>query len=166
VTALALAGLTGLGPATEAVSATAVPTPRPRPTAAGARPVPIAAATRAVAPAKAAVPIALASASSTPVIPSVDTAGVKEAVTAARQGKSTRATELQRSLGDPVARKLVEWAILRSDDNGADFARYNAFIAANPRPASTSCGAAPKRCSGRKSPTPPPCADFSPSGSR
>jgi soluble lytic murein transglycosylase len=34
-------------------------------------------------------------------------------------------------IGDPVARKLVEWAILRSDD-GADFPRYGAFIAANP----------------------------------
>ena len=29
-------------------------------------------------------------------------------------------------------KKLVEWVILRSDDAGADFARYVAFIAANP----------------------------------
>ena len=66
------------------------------------------------------------------MIPSLDTANVKEAITLARQGKSTRATELQRTISDPVARKLVEWAILRSDDNGVDFSRYAAFIAANP----------------------------------
>src|SRR5262249_23247201 len=33
---------------------------------------------------------------------------------------------------DPVARKLVEWIILRSDRNGAGSARYATFIAANP----------------------------------
>ena len=32
----------------------------------------------------------------------------------------------------PLAKKLVEWVILRSDDSGADFARYVAFISANP----------------------------------
>jgi len=78
------------------------------------------------------VPIALASASSNPTIPSFDTSHVKEAITLARQGKSTRATEVQSTISDPVARKLVEWAILRSDDNGANFSRYAAFIAVNP----------------------------------
>jgi len=78
------------------------------------------------------VPIALASASSNPTIPSFDTSHVKEAITLARQGKSTRATEVQSTISDPVARKLVEWAILRSDDNGANFSRYAVFIAANP----------------------------------
>jgi len=63
---------------------------------------------------------------------SVDVAHVKTAVALARQGKSSEATEEQRSITDPVARKLVEWAILRSDNNGASFARYSAFIAANP----------------------------------
>jgi len=62
----------------------------------------------------------------------VDVARVKTAVTLARQGKSSQATDEQRSIGDPVARKLVEWAILRSDNNNADFPRYAAFIAANP----------------------------------
>jgi soluble lytic murein transglycosylase len=63
---------------------------------------------------------------------SVDIAQVKTAVSLARQGKASQATEIQQSIGDPVARKLVEWAILRSDSNGAEFPRYNAFIAANP----------------------------------
>src|SRR5439155_21445106 len=49
-----------------------------------------------------------------------------------RRGSSSRATELQATISDPVARKLVEWAILRSDSNGAEFSRYAAFIAANP----------------------------------
>jgi soluble lytic murein transglycosylase len=128
VAALALAGLTGLGPAADAASQAKVPTPRPRPTAASPRP---ATAPQAAA-AKPTVPLALASASTSPVIPSLDTANVKEAITLARQGKSTRATELQRTIGDPVARKLIEWAILRADDNGVDFSRYAAFIAANP----------------------------------
>ncbi len=63
---------------------------------------------------------------------SVDVAHVKTAVTLARQGKSSDATDVQRQISDPVARKLVEWAILRSDSNGASFSRYAAFIAANP----------------------------------
>jgi soluble lytic murein transglycosylase len=122
--------LTGLGPAADAASPSAVPTPRPRPTAASPRPAAVS-APRAE-PAKAAIPVALASASATPTISSPDIGPVKEAITAARQGKTTRATDLQRTIGDPVARKLIEWAILRSDDNGADFSRYAAFIAANP----------------------------------
>ena len=43
-----------------------------------------------------------------------------------------RRPKVQRSIQDPVARKLVEWAILRSDGNGASSARYIAFINANP----------------------------------
>src|SRR5262245_38393241 len=61
-----------------------------------------------------------------------DVAQVKSAVALARQGKTSQATETQQSISDPVARKLVEWAILRSDDNGASFARYAAFITSNP----------------------------------
>ena len=36
------------------------------------------------------------------------------------------------AISDPVARKLAEWIILRSDDNGASVERYRAFLAANP----------------------------------
>jgi soluble lytic murein transglycosylase len=59
-------------------------------------------------------------------------ATVKEAVGLARKGNTSRATEVQHTITDPAARKLVEWVILRSDDNDADFPRYAAFIAANP----------------------------------
>jgi peptidoglycan lytic transglycosylase len=61
-----------------------------------------------------------------------DVARVKTAVGLARQGKSSQATDEQRAISDPAARKLVEWAILRSDNNNADFPRYAAFLAANP----------------------------------
>jgi soluble lytic murein transglycosylase len=61
-----------------------------------------------------------------------DVARVKTAVGLARQGKTSQATDEQQSITDPTARKLVEWAILRSDDNNANFSRYAAFIAANP----------------------------------
>lgn len=61
-----------------------------------------------------------------------DVAHVKTAVALARQGKTSQATDVQRSISDPVARKLVEWAILRGDNNGVDFPHYAAFIAANP----------------------------------
>ena len=36
------------------------------------------------------------------------------------------------TISDPVAQKLAEWIILRSDDNGATVERYRAFLAANP----------------------------------
>ena len=58
---------------------------------------------------------------------------VKQAIAHARAG--TRLAGDRRSsssIQDPVARKLVEWAILRSDGNGASSARYIAFINANP----------------------------------
>jgi len=61
-----------------------------------------------------------------------DVAIVKAAVGFARQGQTSEATDEQRSISAPVARKLVEWAILRSDNNGANFPRYAAFLAANP----------------------------------
>jgi soluble lytic murein transglycosylase len=74
----------------------------------------------------------------TPVVPyngpasAADVARVKTAVGLARQGKTSQATDEQRAISDPAARKLVEWAILRSDNNNADFPRYAAFIAASP----------------------------------
>ncbi|MFX5752133.1 hypothetical protein ABTE32_22180, partial [Acinetobacter baumannii] len=42
------------------------------------------------------------------------------------------ATQAQAVISDPVARKLAEWLILRSDDNGASVERYRAFVSANP----------------------------------
>jgi soluble lytic murein transglycosylase len=61
-----------------------------------------------------------------------DLAAVKQAIDLARRGKPHDATEVQGRIQDPLARKLVEWAILRSDDNNADFSRFRDFIVANP----------------------------------
>ena len=64
--------------------------------------------------------------------PTGDVALVQQAVAHARAGRSSQATSIQQSIQDPVSRKLIEWAILRSDGNGASSARYLAFINANP----------------------------------
>ena len=42
------------------------------------------------------------------------------------------ATQAEAAISDPVARKLAEWIILRSPDNGVGVERYQAFLAANP----------------------------------
>ncbi|MEZ5889069.1 MAG: lytic transglycosylase domain-containing protein [Xanthobacteraceae bacterium] len=75
------------------------------------------------------IPLKFASTQSTS---SSDTEAIKQAIQQARRGRSDAATESQRAISDPLARKLVEWMILRSDDNDVGFARYNAFITANP----------------------------------
>jgi soluble lytic murein transglycosylase len=60
-----------------------------------------------------------------------DIATVKKAADLIRNGKTDEATKLERSISDPLARKLVEWLVLRTDD-GAGFDRYAAFIFGNP----------------------------------
>jgi soluble lytic murein transglycosylase len=49
-----------------------------------------------------------------------------------RKHNPAQATQVEASISDPVARKLAEWIILRSEDNGASVERYRAFIEANP----------------------------------
>src|SRR5277367_2492918 len=117
---------------TAAAGAKHVPMPRPRPrVVAGRQPVtsggpvlaslaPVDAATTRPDP----TPTLTASAA--------DLAAVREAIEYTRRGRAKDATEVQQRIADPLARKLVEWAILRSDENGAEFSRFQAFIAANP----------------------------------
>ena len=57
---------------------------------------------------------------------------VRSAIDGLRSGGASKATSVQATISDPVARKLVEWIILRSDHNGANSTRYLAFITANP----------------------------------
>jgi soluble lytic murein transglycosylase len=116
-----------------------VPLPRPRPHIASAHATPAgppaaeyhtASPTPAAAPAPRDEPaVAYTPATTTS---EADLASVKQAIELARRGKAKEATEVEGRIGDPLARKLVEWAILRSDDNLADSARFRAFIAANP----------------------------------
>jgi soluble lytic murein transglycosylase len=61
-----------------------------------------------------------------------DLAAVKQAIDLARKGKTGEATNTARTIGDPAARKLAEWFILRHPDADANFSRYAAFITENP----------------------------------
>jgi soluble lytic murein transglycosylase len=61
-----------------------------------------------------------------------DLSSLKQAIMLARNSKTGPATDLQKSIGDPLARKLIEWVLLRSENNTADYSRYAAFIGANP----------------------------------
>ncbi|MGA7939125.1 MAG: transglycosylase SLT domain-containing protein [Bradyrhizobium sp.] len=63
---------------------------------------------------------------------SPDLAAVKDAIALARKAKTAEATAVQKTIGDPAARKLVEWFILRHPDADTSFGRYAAFIADNP----------------------------------
>jgi soluble lytic murein transglycosylase len=68
----------------------------------------------------------------TAATPAADIDAVRQAIGFVRNRRIEEATAVARGISDPLARKLVEWVILRSDDNNIDFARYSAFIAANP----------------------------------
>ena len=107
---------------------------------------PAAAPAAATAAAAAAVPAAAAVSTPPPAEPparskpagppalnvsAADVSAVKRAIEHIRARRRTDANDIRNMIGDPVAKKLVEWLILRSDD-GADFPRYAAFIAANP----------------------------------
>jgi soluble lytic murein transglycosylase len=63
---------------------------------------------------------------------SVDLAAVKNAIDLTRKAKTSEATAIQKTIGDPAARKLVEWFILRHPQANANFSRYAAFIADSP----------------------------------
>src|SRR5262249_22125344 len=111
-------------------SANGVPLPKPRPADAPAK----AAKSNAAAPPPQAAnrPGPVAPAAGEPASPA-DLAALKDAITAARRGRAAQAGELQQTIGDPAARKLVEWAILRSDETeSVALSRYTAFISANP----------------------------------
>jgi soluble lytic murein transglycosylase len=74
---------------------------------------------------------ALAMATSAATSP-LDLGAVKQAVDLVGKSRSDEAANLENTISDPLARKLIEWLVLRSDDTTASFSRYAAFIAANP----------------------------------
>jgi soluble lytic murein transglycosylase len=61
-----------------------------------------------------------------------DVTAVKRVLEAARRGRLADADSDAASIKDPVARKLAEWIILRSDNTEPSFARYASFAAGNP----------------------------------
>jgi soluble lytic murein transglycosylase len=112
-----------------------VPLPRPKPVAASPKVAPVAAARAAPAPqakptpAKPAVPLAVAPTASTGAD---DLSAVRKAMDFVKKDKMSDAAAIARSVTDPVARKLIEWAILRGEDDEFNFERYASFITANP----------------------------------
>jgi soluble lytic murein transglycosylase len=61
-----------------------------------------------------------------------DIAALKRVIEASRKGKEADANAAEASISDPVARKLAEWVLLRSDNTNPTFQRYAAFVQANP----------------------------------
>ena len=61
-----------------------------------------------------------------------DTDALENVIELVRAHKPADASQAEAAISDPVAKKLAEWIILRSDDNGASVERYRAFITANP----------------------------------
>jgi soluble lytic murein transglycosylase len=132
----AFAGLLALGTAVAAAPPLRnVPLPRPRPHIVPAHQSATSSTgelrTASLTPAVAAPrePITFASTES---ISEGDLAAVKQAIDLARHGKTKDATDIEHRIEDPLARKLVEWVILRSDDNDAGSGRYRTFMTANP----------------------------------
>jgi soluble lytic murein transglycosylase len=75
------------------------------------------------------IPVVLAPAEA----PSPDNlAAVKKAIDLARRGRGNEATAIANAVTDPVAAKLIEWMVLRSENGDFDFQRYAGFAAANP----------------------------------
>jgi soluble lytic murein transglycosylase len=74
-------------------------------------------------------PAAVAATSSTS---KTDTDALENVIELVRKRKPADANQAEAAISDPVARKLAEWIILRSEDNGASVERYRAFVSSNP----------------------------------
>jgi soluble lytic murein transglycosylase len=121
-------------PKTTRAAATPAPVTAAKTTAPAAGPVPVLApATRQHAalppPRKPVTPAAVAATSSTS---KADTDALENVIELIRKHKADDATQVEATISDPVAKKLAEWIILRSDNNNATVERYRAFLAANP----------------------------------
>jgi soluble lytic murein transglycosylase len=62
---------------------------------------------------------------------SADLTATKQAIALLRHRKISEVTTVAATIEDPVARKLVEWVMLRDSGSPANFDRYAAFIQAN-----------------------------------
>ncbi|WFU84771.1 transglycosylase SLT domain-containing protein [Bradyrhizobium sp. CIAT3101] len=114
--------------AAPAVTATVKPS-APAPARPVAAPVLAPATRQHAAPRKPVTPAAVAATSSTS---QADKDTLENVIELVRKRKPGDASSYADSISDPVARKLAEWIILRSEDNGASVERYRAFLSANP----------------------------------
>nr|WP_249150927.1 lytic transglycosylase domain-containing protein [Bradyrhizobium sp. JYMT SZCCT0180] len=120
-----------------AIPTAAIPTQHSAPaTTAPAAPIPapaLAPATRQHAALPAArKPVTAAAVAATSSTSQSDKDALENVIELVRKRKPGDATQAQAAISDPVARKLAEWVILRSDDNGASVERYRTFVSANP----------------------------------
>jgi soluble lytic murein transglycosylase len=101
-----------------------VPLPRPRPTTPVSRDLP----EQAAAPRPS---FALAMAETTAASPT-DLGAVRQALDLVKRHRPDEATPIAATLHDALARTLIEWAVLHSDETQAGFDRYTAFMANHP----------------------------------
>jgi len=80
----------------------------------------------------AALPVAPLARAESSATSAADAALVKQALDLVHRGRTGEATAVEKTISDPLARKLVEWTILRSDENDGGFDRLAAFSAENP----------------------------------
>ncbi len=102
------------------------PAPKPAPPSVAAKPTQ---APRQLIARKPATPMAIAATSSTS---QADRDALERVIALLASRNVAEATQVRDTIADPLAQKLAEWLILRSEDNGVPAERYRAFINANP----------------------------------
>jgi soluble lytic murein transglycosylase len=119
---------TTAAPVTTAAARDTAPAATPAPAAAPAVPA-RQRATPAAPVRKQVAPAAVAATSSTS---QADTDALENVIELIRKHRPDDATQVEATISDPVAKKLAEWIVLRSDNNNATAERYRAFLSANP----------------------------------
>jgi soluble lytic murein transglycosylase len=119
-------------PKTTPAAATAARIPAPAPASSAPAMAPATRQHAALPPPPARKPPAQAAVAATSSTSQADTDALENVIELVRKHNPSDATQAEAAISDPVARKLAEWIILRSNDNGASVERYQAFIAANP----------------------------------
>ena len=77
-------------------------------------------------------PVTPAAVAATSTTSQADKGALENAIELLRKRRPDEASQTVASISDPVARKLGEWLILRSDNNSVSVERYRAFLSANP----------------------------------
>jgi soluble lytic murein transglycosylase len=73
-----------------------------------------------------------AAATATPAVTlTPDLSATQQAISLIHRHRFSEASAVAKGISDPVAQKLVEWALLRNPDSDAGVSRYTAFIRAN-----------------------------------
>ncbi len=87
---------------------------------------------RVTAPTPARKPVTPAAVAATSSTSREDLDTLANVIDLIRRHRPDDATQAEAGISDPVARKLAEWLVLRSDNNNATVERYRAFLTSNP----------------------------------